>query len=420
MKENLNFSNLYKVISDNLGRQIRLKDGHNQKFTIDHSNPVVIALIFNIAKGRDAEKLKEGNPDDKKNLSSEASSFILGKRPIPPDVVRAYCDIENIENVYRYVKEEIYQQMDNTEIISNELKNIIKNSMNFPKKEMMLSEMKTDKLLADCIMVVMNQRNRVRDEKDRVHQQIRMEVNSLPDSTWRVSPSHAISIQLEGECLKYLPFNIPEGIITFHYFEEALDYIMENNLLILKVSSTNEMVRVFVMFTSYQLRKIKKEEYIDAIFFLGDYQDDFKPKASWPNYNIAKLAKNGLQQHKWVPYGYYSNNQLIGYIDFKFTVGKGVELGIELVEEDYRSQALATSLLYFVRLKHPTMYTYSGTYEENKGMRATFESAGYSIDTSVGKNGIKKDRVNLDNPQNKEQYTNSIYYIADPLLTQYK
>ena len=52
-------------------------------------------------------------------------------------------------------------------------------------------------------------------------------------------------------------------------------------------------------------------------------------------------------------------------------------------------------------------------------MRATFEAAGYMIDVRKGKDGIVKDRVDKENPKDESLYTNSVNYIAKPVLEQY-
>lgn len=53
------------------------------------------------------------------------------------------------------------------------------------------------------------------------------------------------------------------------------------------------------------------------------------------------------------------------------------------------------------------------------GMRSTFESADYIIDVKKGDNGIIRDRVNKEHPEDESLYTNSIYYIAKPILDEY-
>ena len=421
-EKRLNFPDLYDVIDKNLRDPIILTDSRGNKAPVKHTNPAVISLIFGIARTDNTDRLLEGNPDVTKNLSSEASAF-MSRRSLPPDVVEAYHDVRNSEYVYSYVSNEIFSQITDVEQLEKELKNLINNTPKFPQKEAMQKQEDVAKLLAECLKVATSHRFRVIDEKKRINEKMINEQEKIlgkgKGKCNVLRSTHAISIIVEGDGLQYPPFNLLNGSCEFHDFESMLEYIVENNLLILKVYSLRETVRIFVMPSKYRLKKISEKEYVDAIAFLGTYQHSFKAKKSWPKYSIACLASEGLKERKWTPYGYYMNNELIGYIDYKYTVKNGVELGIELIDREHRSQALATSLLYFVRLKFPTLCTYSGTYEENAEMRSTFEAAGYIIDTAKGKDGIIKDRVNKECPEDESLYTNSVYYIAAPILDQY-
>ena len=419
----LNFPDLYDLIEENLSTSIVLTDSHGNKVSVKRTNAVIIALIFGVARTDNADKILDGDLDSIKNLSSEASAFMT-KRPLPQDIVDAYHDVRNREYVYNYVTNEIYSQMTNVEQLDRQLKNLINNTPSFPQKEEMQKEQNIAKLLTECIKISTSHKVRVINEKKLISEEIEKEKEEIPNLKESqknniISSTHAITIVLEGESLKYPPFNLSYKNCEFHDFDSLLDYIMKNNLLILKVYSLHGVIKVFVMPSKYHLKQISETEYVDAIAFLGTYQDSFRAKKKWPKYSIACLASNGLKEKKWIPYGYYIDNELVGYIDFKYTIGNGVELGIELIDEEHRSLALATSLLYFVRLKFPTLYTYSGTYEENMGMRSTFESADYIIDVKKGDNGIIRDRVNKEHPEDESLYTNSIYYIAKPLLDEY-
>lgn len=413
---------MYDVIESNLSQSIVLTGADGNEVPMKKSNAVIIGLIFGIAGTFYIDKVLKADPDTKKNLSSEASAFMT-RRSLPPDIVNAYHDIRNKEQIYAYVTNKIISQMTDMEKLNKQLKNLINNTPNFPQKEMLQKETDMGKLLAECLKVATSHKIRVISEKKYINEEIEelkknIDVKERAGSN-TINSTHAVSIILEGEGLRNPPFNLPNGNCEFHDFDSLLDYIMENNLLILKVCYLQDVVRVFVMPSEYHLKKIVEKEYVDVIAFLGIHQKEFRAKKNWPKYNIACLASNGLKKRKWIPYGYYINNELIGYIDFKCTIKKGVELGIELIDEAHRSQALATSLLYFVRLKFPTLCTYSGTYEENEGMRATFQNAGYVVDVNKGKDGMAKDRVDKTHPEDESLYTNSVYYIAKPILEQY-
>lgn len=418
----LNFPDLYDAIETNLSQSIVLTGADGNEVPMKKSNAVIIGLIFGIAGTFYIDKVLRADPDAKKNLSSEASAFMT-RRPLPPDVVNAYHDVRNREHIYSYVTNKIILQMTDTEKLNKQLKNLINNTPTFPQKEILQKEEDMGKLLAECLKVATSHKVRVIGEKKYIDEEIE-ELSKNIDVEKRIrngiiNSTHAVSIILEGEGLKNWPFNLLNGNCEFHDFDSLLEYIMENSLLILRVCYLQDVLRVFVMPSEYRLRKITEKDYVDVIAFLGTHQKEFRAKRKWPKYNIACLASNGLKERKWIPYGYYINNELIGYIDYKYTIKRGVELGIELIDEAHRSQALATSLLYFVRLKFPTLCTYSGTYEENERMRSTFQNAGYVIDVNKGKNGIVKDRVDGMYPEDESLYTNSVYYMAKPILEQY-
>lgn len=412
MDQQLNFRCVCDTIFKNLKECIYFVDKSGQTFSEKRLKRAVIALIFGIADNSYVEKLKDVDASAN-DFTSRCSRYYTGKLGLPIDIIDAYNG-DASEKVYKYVTDNIYSQIGFTEKLERELKILIKNTPKFSKKEDMLLEEKGDKLLADCLMIVTSHKNRVQEEKAKIEKRVQEGCLTEGRDT-DINPSHTITIQIEGECLKFPPFNLEEGKVKFHIFEDFGEYIIKNNLQILKVYSSNHFVRVFVIPSMYNLRRITEKEHAEAVAFLGSYQREFKPKENWPDYNIARLAAEGLKKNKWIAYGYYYNEKLVGYIDYKFTIQKGIELGIELIDKRHRSQSLATSLLYFVRLKYPTLYTYSGTYEENKKMRRTFETAGYTIDCSE----IRKDRVNMKSPEDKTSYTFSISYIAGPILLGY-
>lgn len=415
----MNYSDLFHTIYDNLKDYFQLTNSKSEKFTVQKHNPQVLQLIFGIVPGnaKDADGIQENDEDILKDLSSKASAYDKGTKPLPQAFANVYNNTTNKQKIYRYVQENIYSQIMDENKLETELRILIKNTPDCPQKRTISEIKRIDELLAESIIMATSYRVKVMEEKQRIREKLSTKVfdEGIDLKNDKKELTHAISILLEGRSLEYLP----NGIKEFHDFDTLLEYIMEKRLLIIKVISLCNSVKVFVMPSKYCIKKIEISNYMDALAFIAMYQNEFHPKYNWPKYSIVKLASQGLKQRKWIPYGYYLGNELVGYIDFKYTIARGIEIGIELIGTEHRSLALATSLLFFVRLKFPNLCTFSGTYEGNEGMRATFAAAGYVIDQAKGVGGIVRDRINVEEPKNEKLYTNSVCYIAPPILEKY-
>ena len=231
----LNFADLFDVLDNNLSKSITLIDSRGSKVAVKNTNPAIIALIAGVGGKHVVDDLLQADGDRKKDLSSTASGYIsydLAKRKyLPQEVVDIYHNPEDDEYVYSYVKNEIYSQMTNTEQLRKELKNLINNTPDFPQKEEMIKQNDDARLLAECLGVATSYKVKVIETKMRINEEIREEQEKSHDTIEQEknntkSPTHAVSIILEGEELKYSPFDIADGRLEFHDFESLLDYIM--------------------------------------------------------------------------------------------------------------------------------------------------------------------------------------------------
>lgn len=207
-----------------------------------------------------------------------------------------------------------------------------------------------------------------------------------------------------------------EANTLYHNVDSCIDYIMKNGLVILKLETNPGYIHISAESSpTLRIKKICSEDYDIAINLIEKYSNEFRPKIKWKGRNISQLVHGGLEKSKWVPYGYYDNNVLIGYIDYKISTNGLIELGTLLIDEKYRDLGLGASLINLCRLKFFSTCLYSGTYEENTSMISTFKKTGfheYNIDAGTNK---RRERINPDDPN---KLTNSVYFITNPLLKQ--
>lgn len=232
-----------------------------------------------------------------------------------------------------------------------------------------------------------------------------------------LSQSTAISISLRKN-----KENKNLGFDDFHHFEECVEDILKNNLIITSIDCTDGNVTVEAeVMKYYELRRIRKEEFGKVYNFINQAEWEFRRKVAWKNRRLCEMARIGLKNGIWLGYGYFDRDgELAAYIDNKIRLDGDIEIGIVLTKEKYRKQGLATGLLYLMRLKYPGNRIYAGTFEENIAMINTFEKVGfvpnefYDEATGIKTNKIKE-RVNPKHPTEKEYLTNSVYYIVESI-----
>ena len=208
----------------------------------------------------------------------------------------------------------------------------------------------------------------------------------------------------------------------FYRYEEAAKWIEEHDLLI--CSMTKEEGRLVIQAekaNGWILREVREEENEKAYDFIREFSSEFRPQISWRGRTIHEMAIHGLNLGKWKGYGYFDEDgNLMAYVDSKLRADGHIEIGIVVTDKKARGCGLAAGLLYFHRLKYAAYNLCSGTYEENKGMRRTFEKTGFVPkvfkEKETGKEYIFiRDRYHPEHPGDERFLTNSIYYICDSL-----
>lgn len=231
--------------------------------------------------------------------------------------------------------------------------------------------------------------------------------------------SRSAALQITLECN-----NNSTHTKTFYHFDNCMDYIQKNNLIItfMNCQFANIHICTYESPDKLILRRILKDDYDAVYIFIQNSEKEFRRKVSWGPRPLHHMALNGLKTGKWIAYGYFtSDNKLIAIIDSKIRLDGDVEIGIMLTAPDYRKQGLASSLLYFFRLKYAANRLYAGTFEENNAMIHTFEKTGFKPNffydrTTKQRSNKIRERYHPDYPQNLKYLTNSVYYIADSVL----
>lgn len=82
---------------------------------------------------------------------------------------------------------------------------------------------------------------------------------------------------------------------------------------------------------------------------------------------------------------------------------------------------MATSLIYFFKILYPYSRLFGGTYEENKSMRRTFDTTGFTgilyYDQQADKMTKKiAERIDPVHPTDKTKDTNSVYYFSESMM----
>lgn len=201
-------------------------------------------------------------------------------------------------------------------------------------------------------------------------------------------------------------------------YEHCLELIIQNNIPITKIDCSLGMINIHCSApfqNGLYLKRIDENNYGKARDFIYQYESEFKPKKWWKD-TLPNMVYNGLSKGIWTAYAWYdSDNNIISYLDYKLRTDGYIELGTQLTSASYRSLGLATSLIELMRLKFINSCFFTGTYEENEGMKHVFKKIGfqetlfYDPETDTHSNRIKE-RINPDFPDVSEKMTNSVYY----------
>lgn len=212
----------------------------------------------------------------------------------------------------------------------------------------------------------------------------------------------------------------------YHCFDKLIQRIINQCLIIKNIDCSSGAIHVIsdrFPKNGYILRRLEKTDADMAQQFIRCHEEEFRQKRSWDGVPLSTMAYEGLEAEIWTAYGYFSpDGKLISYLDAKLRIDGGVELGIALTDPQFRGMQLATSLIYFFRLLYAHWRLFGGTYEENRSMRRTFDTTGFTgimyYDRKTDKITKKiAERIDLMYPEDKSKDTNSVYYFAESLMT---
>lgn len=211
-----------------------------------------------------------------------------------------------------------------------------------------------------------------------------------------------------------------------HNFERCTEYILEHNIIIKKIDcslGTIDMVCVPLGDNPYQLKRVEANDYNQVKHFINLYKDEFRTKISWDE-ELSKMVHHGLDTEIWTGYAYYTADGFIAaYLDYKIRSDSNIELGTEITIPNYRRKSLATGLINLFRFRFMNSCLFSGTFEENVGMRRVFEKTGFKEHLFCDEDGKEtsnriRERYNPKFPNDTTKLTNSVYYYANSLLTE--
>ena len=212
----------------------------------------------------------------------------------------------------------------------------------------------------------------------------------------------------------------------YHCFDKLIQQIISQCLIIKNIDCSSGAIHVIsdrFPKNGYILRRLEKTDAGMVQQFIQCYEEEFRQKRSWDGVPLSAMAYEGLWNEIWTAYGYFSpDGKLISYLDAKLRIDSGVELGIALTDPRFRGMQLATSLINFFRLLYSHCRLFGGTYEENRSMRRTFNTTGFTeimyYDKITDKRTKKiAERIDPMHPEDKSKDTNSVYYFAESLMT---
>lgn len=211
-----------------------------------------------------------------------------------------------------------------------------------------------------------------------------------------------------------------------HNFERCTEYILEHNVIIKKIDCSLgriDMVCVPLDENPYCLKRVEANDYNQVRHFIDLYKDEFRTKIWWED-ELSKMVYHGLNTEIWTAYAYYTADGFIAAVlDYKIRSDSNIELGTEITIPKYRRKSLATGLINLFRFRFMNSCLFSGTFEENVGMRRVFEKTGFKEHLFCDEDGKEtsnriRERYDPNFPNDTTKLTNSVYYYANSLLTE--
>lgn len=246
------------------------------------------------------------------------------------------------------------------------------------------------------------------------------------DDPYSLSTEHSNSTALTFEMIE----DTPESDIRSGFgYERVVEFVERNSAVISKIDCSVGKIKIFYKVGSghYKLHRLEATDYQRASDFIYNHLSEFRPKVSWRGRLLSSMALTGLSSEKWTAYVFENTEgNIVAYLDFKIRTDGNIELGIQLTAESERGKHLATGLINYLRLKYMHARFFTGTFEQNKEMRATLKITGFReyffrdrSDRSKGKNKKANrilERINPEAPNDVSQMTCSIYYYAISIL----
>lgn len=218
-----------------------------------------------------------------------------------------------------------------------------------------------------------------------------------------------------------------ESILYQGYsFERCTEYILEHSIIIKKIDCSLgliDMVCVPLSENPYILKRVESNDYSQVKHLIDLYRDEFRTKIWWDE-DLTEMVYHGLDTEIWTGYAYYTVDGFIAaYLDYKIRSDSNIELGTEITIPKYRRKSLATGLINLFRFRFMNSCFFSGTFEENVGMRRVFEKTGFKEHLFCDEDGKEtsnriRERYNPKFPNDTTKLTNSVYYYASSLLTE--
>lgn len=209
-------------------------------------------------------------------------------------------------------------------------------------------------------------------------------------------------------------------------YERCMEYILEHNIIIKKINcslSLIEMMCVPLSKNPYKLKRVESDDYNQVKHLIDSYSAEFRKKVCWKE-DLAEMVHRGLDTEIWTGYAYYTaDGFIVAYLDYKVRSDSNIELGTEITIPKYRRKSLATGLINLFRLRFMNSCLFSGTFEENEGMRRVFEKTGFKEHLFCDEDGKEtsnriRERYNPKFPNDTTKLTNSVYYYVSSLLTE--
>ena len=419
-KQQLSFGNLAQLMVKYSTRTILTPfyDEDYQKFSIEEKVNTqfnIMSNIFAVIYG--TPEIQHEAPMDK----GRRNKLLHGKESLPKHM--SICNVETEKSrkmlkefILPFIERRTYFISDLFILIDNMPESMEKCSLkSYKGKEEEFAQKDSEEFM-DFLLKCLNVSLRLENDKKKILEEDQFFDPKIDDPHGR-GESKPCSTAIE------INITIDNKIShVFYDFRKSVDFIIENNLKIVTVNTIFPKILVEVEeLENLILKRIEKDEYQKVYEFIKSCNDEFRPKVSWRGRYLYDMALNGLQTGKWSAYGYFDQDgNIVGYTDIKLRADGSAEIGISLVENEYRQQHLTSSLLFLFKLEYPHYGFYIGIFEENEAMISIFEQVGYEPNLlSVTLDGKKtnkiKERIHPAHPDNYKYNTNSAYFKMQPL-----